>query len=77
MDQWGDLQAEDTSWRDLKVGDSARVKATCAPFAGRVGTLTMITDTGDYLVDFGNSLVCGYDGDMLIKVTVEEKGETT
>jgi hypothetical protein len=66
------ISTGDKSREDLKEGDRVRVKATCPPFTGRVGTLERITDTGDYLVDFGNDLKCGYDEDMLTKVEERE-----
>jgi len=71
MYQWGDPFAEDASWKSLKSGDNVRVRATCEPYAGRVGILEEIADMGDYLVNFGDGLTCGYDGDMLVRVPVE------
>lgn len=67
FNNWGDPQAEDNSWRMLKVGDKVKAKIAVPVYRGRVGTLVKIDDEAGYTVEYDDKSRMTYDGDMLVK----------
>lgn len=59
--------SDDESWRNLKVGDKAKVRRDCPIRPGQIGVLKDIKD-GTYLVRFDDGQEVGFDGDMLKEV---------
>ncbi len=62
MYQWWGSHAFDISWKELQVGDRVRVSGS-----NEAGQLIEISEIGDYMVQFDNGFICGYDEDMLSK----------
>lgn len=57
---------EDESWKDLEVGDTAKVKRRCPFRPGETGKIMGIEkDKSCYYVQFADGQVIGYDGDDL------------
>lgn len=68
FNNWGDVYESDESWRQLKVGDRAKVKPSVPSYAGRIGTITEIDEaTGSATVKFKDDAEMSYDIDMLMK----------